>query len=72
MPHVSQHLYYHGYSCHCVLGAWKSKRNGWALIVVAIVTGCVLLEVPRVAEEMDECLHSIHEINAWFAVRIKK
>jgi len=40
--------------------------------VVAIVTGCVLLEVPCVAEEMVECLHSIHEMNASFSVRIKK
>ena len=40
--------------------------------MVAIVTECVLLEVPGVAEEMIECLHSIREINAWFALRIKK
>ena len=40
--------------------------------MVAISTGCVLLDVPSVAEEMVECLHSIHEINAWFALRIKK
>lgn len=40
--------------------------------MITVVTGCVLLEGLCVAEEMVECLHSIHEINAWFAVRIKK